>query len=44
MMKYKDERIAITQDIIEGMKSIKYLSWENIFYNKIKNIRKKEFK
>lgn len=43
MMKYKDERISLSKDLIEGMKSIKYLSWEEIFDNKIQVIRAKEY-
>ena len=43
MMKIKDKRISLSTDLIEGMKSIKYLCWENIFDKKIMEIRKKEF-
>jgi len=43
MMKVKDKRISLSTDLIEGMKSIKYLGWENIFDRKIMAIRKKEF-
>lgn len=42
-MGYKDKRVAMVTDIIECMKSIKYLSWEKIFEEKILQIRKKEF-
>lgn len=34
MMGYKDKRVAMVTDIIECMKSIKYLSWEKIFEEK----------
>jgi ABC-type multidrug transport system fused ATPase/permease subunit len=44
MIKEKDERISLSTDIIEGMKSIKYLSWEKLFEERIKAIRKREFK
>jgi hypothetical protein len=30
--------------MIDGMKSLKYLNWETIFYEKIIKIRAKEFK
>ncbi|EAR92658.2 ABC transporter C family protein (macronuclear) [Tetrahymena thermophila SB210] len=40
---HKDSRISLCKDVIEGMKSIKYLGWENIFSNKIKDLRQKEF-
>ena len=43
-MRKKDKRVALSKDVIEGMKSIKYLSWENIFKSKIENIRKEEFR
>lgn len=42
-MNCKDKRVALITDLIEGMKSIKYLNWEHIFKNKILEIRKKEF-
>lgn len=35
MMGYKDKRVALITDMIECMKSIKYLSWEGIFEKKI---------
>ena len=41
--KAKDERISFTTDIINGIKSIKFLSWEKIFKRKLETIRKKEF-
>lgn len=43
MLKLKDKRISLSNDIIEGMRSIKYLCWEAIFDKKIMEIRKKEF-
>ena len=43
MLKSKDKRISLTTDLIEGMKSIKYLCWEKIFDKKIMEIRKKEY-
>lgn len=42
-MKVKDKRISLSSDMIEGMKSLKYLNWENIFYEKILKIRKSEY-
>ncbi|EAR83355.2 ABC transporter C family protein (macronuclear) [Tetrahymena thermophila SB210] len=41
--KKKDARVSISKDVIEGMKSIKYLGWEEIFKQKIEKIRSKEF-
>lgn len=43
-MGFKDKRVSLISDIIEGMKSIKYLGWERIFEEKIKEYRKGEFK
>ncbi|KAL4445550.1 hypothetical protein ABPG74_004624 [Tetrahymena malaccensis] len=40
----KDQRISLSKDVIEGIKSIKFLGWEDIFLKKINEIRKKEFK
>jgi hypothetical protein len=34
----------LTKDIIDGIKSIKYFSWEKIFENKIMGFRKKEYR
>jgi len=42
-MKVKDKRISLSSDIIEGMKSLKYLNWEGIFYQKIMKIRRSEY-
>ncbi|KAL4453909.1 hypothetical protein ABPG74_003792 [Tetrahymena malaccensis] len=39
----KDSRISLCKDVIEGMKSIKYLGWQDIFSKKIKDMRQKEF-
>ena len=35
----KDVRVGISKDVIEGIKSIKYLGWEEIFEKKIMQIR-----
>ena len=43
-MNSKDKRVALSKDVIEGMKSIKYLGWEKIFKSKIEALRSKEFK
>ena len=43
MLKSKDKRISLSTDLIEGMKSIKYLCWEKIFDKKIMEIRNKEY-
>lgn len=42
-MKIKDKRIGLTEDVISGIKSIKYLCWESIFQEKIMDYRKEEF-
>ena len=43
MMQYKDARISLTQDVLMGVRQIKYLNWEAIFEKKILEIRAKEF-
>jgi ATP-binding cassette subfamily C (CFTR/MRP) protein 1 len=43
ILQYKDKRISLSTDVIEGMKSIKYLSWEGVFESKIMAIRRREF-
>lgn len=44
MMQYKDARISLTQDVLMGIRQIKYLNWEPIFEKKILEIRQNEFK
>ncbi|CAD8154665.1 unnamed protein product [Paramecium octaurelia] len=39
----KDQRISLTTDVLHGIKQIKYLSWEQIFSNKLIFKRKMEF-
>ena len=34
-MKQKDQRISLTTDILQGIKQIKYLHWEDTFNKKI---------
>ncbi|EAR86953.2 ABC transporter C family protein (macronuclear) [Tetrahymena thermophila SB210] len=41
---WMDKRVALSQDVIEGIKSIKFLGWEKIFENKILDFRSKEYK
>ncbi|KAL4509844.1 hypothetical protein ABPG73_023060 [Tetrahymena malaccensis] len=42
LYKKKDERVTLSKDVIDGMKSIKYLGWEEIFNKKIEKIRSQE--
>jgi len=42
-MKVQDKRIGLTSNIVEGIKSIKYLCWESIFHGKLLDLRAKEF-
>ncbi len=44
MAYFKDLRLGLTTDIYSGIKSIKYLSWEEIFDKKINFLRNLEFK
>jgi len=39
LMHLKDERVNLTKDVINGIKQIKFLNWESIFYEKIMKIR-----
>ncbi|XP_062444048.1 ATP-binding cassette sub-family C member 6-like [Rhea pennata] len=41
-MKYKDERAKLTNAILSDIKVIKIYGWENIFMEKVLNIRKQE--
>ncbi|CAD8124167.1 unnamed protein product [Paramecium sonneborni] len=43
MLKCKDMRVGLSTDVIEGMKQIKYLSWEDTFSKKIMGFRNWEF-
>jgi len=43
IMKIRDKRIELTGDIVQGIKSIKYLCWEAVFQGKLLELRKKEF-
>ena len=42
-MKIRDKRIELTSDVLQGIKSIKYLCWEAIFHGKLLEIREQEF-
>ncbi|EAR98273.2 ABC transporter C family protein (macronuclear) [Tetrahymena thermophila SB210] len=44
MSMFKDQRVSMSKDVVEGIKNIKFLGWENIFSQKLKELRKKEFK
>ena len=35
----RDKRVSLMTDILTGIKSIKFLSWERIFNQKIEEIR-----
>ncbi|XP_044753452.1 multidrug resistance-associated protein 1-like isoform X2 [Coccinella septempunctata] len=41
-MKYKDERIRVTNEMLGGIKILKLYAWEPFFEDTIQNIRKKE--
>lgn len=43
IVQQKDARISLTKNIIQGIKSIKFLSWEEIFKKKLDGTRKEEF-
>lgn len=41
-MKYKDERVKLTNEVLGGMKVIKLYAWESSFEEQILKIRAKE--
>ncbi|CAI9177984.1 unnamed protein product [Rangifer tarandus platyrhynchus] len=43
-MKNKDSRLKIMNEIISGIKILKYFAWEPSFQNQVHNLRKKELK
>ncbi|XP_073096660.1 ATP-binding cassette sub-family C member 2 [Manis javanica] len=43
-MKNKDKRLKIMNEILSGIKILKYFAWEPSFKNKIHDLRKKELK
>lgn len=43
-MKYKDERVKLMNEILNGMKVLKLYAWEKSFENEIQKIRQKEVK
>ena len=43
ILKIRDKRIELTGDIVQGIKSIKYLCWEAVFQGKLLELRKREF-
>uniref|UniRef100_A0A0P6J763 Canalicular multispecific organic anion transporter 1 n=1 Tax=Heterocephalus glaber TaxID=10181 RepID=A0A0P6J763_HETGA len=43
-MKYKDKRLKIMNEILSGIKILKYFAWEPSFKDNVNNLRKKELK
>ncbi|XP_004749563.1 ATP-binding cassette sub-family C member 2 isoform X1 [Mustela putorius furo] len=43
-MKNKDKRLKIMNEILSGMKILKYFAWETSFKNQVHGLRKKELK
>lgn len=41
---FRDRRMCLLSDIVEGLKSLKYLSWEDIFYRKVMKLREDELR
>jgi ATP-binding cassette subfamily C (CFTR/MRP) protein 10 len=44
MLKHKDKRVTLTQDVLRGMKQIKCLNWEKYFIGKLMQHRERELK
>ena len=43
MMKFTEKRINLISNVIQGIKFIKYMGWEQFFIDKIMKIRNSEF-
>ncbi|XP_067242984.1 canalicular multispecific organic anion transporter 1 isoform X1 [Chanodichthys erythropterus] len=43
-MKFKDSRMKIVNDILNGIKILKYYAWESSFESQVQEIREKELK
>lgn len=43
-MKFKDKRLKIMNEILSGIKILKYFAWEPSFKDQVHNLRKKELK
>lgn len=43
-MKFKDTRMKIVNDILNGIKVLKYYAWESSFESQVQDIREKELK
>ena len=41
-MKFQDERIKLTTEILNGIKVLKFYSWEKPFMAKVEDVRRKE--
>jgi ATP-binding cassette subfamily C (CFTR/MRP) protein 1 len=42
--KVTDQRVSLTQEILQGVRFVKYFGWETSFLERIQNIRKKEIR
>jgi ABC-type bacteriocin/lantibiotic exporter with double-glycine peptidase domain len=42
--KLKDERIKVTNEVLKGIRIIKFMNWESVYKKKIDEIRQKEKK
>jgi ATP-binding cassette subfamily C (CFTR/MRP) protein 1 len=40
--KITDQRVSLTQEILQGVRFVKYFGWETSFLERIQNLRKKE--
>ncbi|KAM6182924.1 ATP-binding cassette sub-family C member 2 [Erethizon dorsatum] len=43
-MKYKDKRLKVMNEILSGIKILKYFAWEPSFKDQVNSLRKKELK
>jgi ATP-binding cassette subfamily C (CFTR/MRP) protein 1 len=42
--KVTDQRVSLTQEILQGVRFVKYFGWETSFLERIQNIRRKEIR
>jgi hypothetical protein len=42
LLKYTDERVKLTNELLQFIRAVKYYSWENFIVNRILGAREKE--
>ena len=44
MIEHRDSRLKLTTNLLKGIRALKFLSWERIFFNKVMHFRKQELR